>query len=126
MMSWMVLLLVLTFGLAVEMIYVSQNVRMDLAVQKHGDNFGWDGIPGVSSPLHSTHSKGVLSTEQPSLSAKKGFFSRYSNQCPQHKRREHRPKNKNELHSTNHGTVRNDGKNRQDHKISSPTTSTNS
>jgi hypothetical protein len=25
------------------------------------------------------HSKGVLSTEQPSLSAKKGFFSRYSN-----------------------------------------------
>jgi hypothetical protein len=28
----------------------------------------------------------------------------------QHKRREHRPKHKNELHATNHGTVRNDGK----------------
>jgi hypothetical protein len=27
--------------------------------------------------------------------------------------REHRPKNKNELHATNHGTGRNDGKNRQ-------------
>jgi hypothetical protein len=28
-------------------------------------------------------------------------------QCPQHKRRENRPKNKNELPATNHGTVRN-------------------
>jgi hypothetical protein len=30
-----------------------------------------------------------------------------ASQCPQHKRREHRPKNKNELHATNHGIVRN-------------------
>jgi hypothetical protein len=28
-------------------------------------------------------------------------------QCPQHKRREHRPKHKNGLHAANHGTVRN-------------------
>jgi hypothetical protein len=34
-------------------------------------------------------------------------------QCPQHKRTGHWPKHKNELHATNHGTVRNYGKNCQ-------------